>query len=109
MEHLNETLGGLVIVIGAVLIVLIVARYTYLVKKAMIEKGLTFERKDYGPKYLDMGCIVSGIGLGLLASSIFTYMDLEEDTMDLLIWGTILIFGAMGLIAAHFIGKRLGQ
>jgi hypothetical protein len=34
-------------------------------------------------------------------------MDLLEDTMDLLVWGTILIFGAAGLIVAHFIRKRL--
>ena len=109
MEHLDETLGGLIIVTGAVLIVFIIARYTYLVKRAMIEKGLPVERTDHKLKYLDLGCMVLGLGLGLLASSALIYMDLKEDAMDLLIWGTILVFGAIGLITAHFIRNRLGQ
>ena len=73
----------------------------------MIEEGIYIENKTSKFKYLDIGCIVFGLGIGLLVSSVFTTMDLLEDTMDLLVWGTILIFGAAGLIVAHFIRKRL--
>ncbi|WP_282079094.1 DUF6249 domain-containing protein [Aquimarina algiphila] len=107
MENLGEALGGLIIVIGLVVMVFIVAKYNYLIKKAMIEKGLVPEQSQSKFKYIDIGCIVFGLGIGLLFSSIFTSMDLTEDTTDLLVWGTILIFGSAGLVAAHFIRKRL--
>ena len=107
MKDLNEFLGFCIIIIAILLIVFIIARYTYLVKKMMIEKGVYLEQKVNKFKYLDIGCIVFGLGLGLFVSSIFTTMDLLEDTMDLLVWGTILVFGAAGLIVAHFIRKKL--
>ena len=107
MENLNEALGGLVLVIGIVLIVFIIAKYTYLIKKAMIEKGLATEKASYRLKYLDIGCITIGLGFGLLVSSIFTSMKISEDMMDLLIWGTISIFGGVSLIVAHLIRRKL--
>lgn len=107
MNDLNEFLGLITIVIAVLLMVLIIARYTYLIKRTMIEKGVYVEHKNTKFKYLDVGCIVFGLGIGLLVSSIFTTLDLLEDTMDLLVWGTILIFGAAGLVVAHFIRKRL--
>ncbi len=107
MKDLNEFLGFGIIVIAIILIVFIIARYTYLLKKMMIDKGVYLDQKTTKFKYLDVGCIVFGLGIGLFVSSIFTTMDLLEDTMDLLVWGTILVFGAAGLIVAHFIRKRL--
>lgn len=107
MNSINEILGFSIIVSAILLIVFIISRYVYLVKKLMIEKGIYIEHKTNRFKYLDIGCIVFGLGIGLLVSSIFTTMDLLEDTMDLLVWGTILIFGAAGLIVAHFIRKKL--
>ncbi|MDH7444381.1 hypothetical protein [Aquimarina sp. 2201CG14-23] len=109
MKNLNEFLAIATMFIAVLLMVFIIARYTYLIKKAMIEKGVYLESKNHKFKYLDIGCIVFGLGVGLLVSSIFTTMDLLEDTMDLLVWGTILIFGAMGLVVAHFIRKRLEE
>ncbi len=102
-----EILGGLVLVGALVSIVFIIAKYNYLIRKAMIEKGVYIERVTNKYRYLDIGCIVFGLGIGLLVSSVFTVMSITEDTMDLLIWGTILIFGAGGLVLAHYIRKRL--
>ncbi len=107
MENLDETLSGIVIVAGFVLIVFIIAKYTYLIKKAMIEKGVTTIQSGQKFRYLDIGCIVMGLGFGLLFSSIYTNMNITEDTMDLLVWGTISVFGGMGLIAAHFVRNKL--
>lgn len=107
MENLNEALGSLVLVSGTVLIVFIIAKYTYLIKKAMIEKGLATEKNSHKLKYLDIGCITIGLGIGLLVSSIFTSMNISEDMMDLLVWGTISIFGGISLIVAHFIRSKL--
>jgi hypothetical protein len=107
MENLAEALaiGGLLC--GFVLIVFIIAKYTYLIKKAMIEKGLTTSHPNIKLKYLDIGCIIIGLGVGLMVSSIFTRIEISEDTMDLLVWGTILIFGGFSLIIAHFIRRKL--
>lgn len=109
MKDLNELLGGIAIILALIIIVFIISKYTYLIKKAMIDKGVYSAQKNNKFKYLDIGCIVFGLGIGLLVSSIFTTIDLLENTADLLIWGTILIFGAGGLVLAHLIRKRLDK
>ncbi len=106
MKTTENIILGIGIFGGFVLIVYILARYTYLIKKAMIEKGLTGESTGSKYRYLDIGCIVLGVGAGLLISSIFTTMKMNEDTMDLLVWGTILIFGGIGLLIAHSIRRK---
>ncbi|AXT59628.1 hypothetical protein D1816_04410 [Aquimarina sp. AD10] len=107
MNELNEFFGLVLLSVTAILVVFIIARYTYLIKKAMIDKGINLEQNNTKYKYLDIGCIVFGLGVGLLVSSIFTMFNLSEDTTDLLVWGTILIFGAAGSVITHFIRKKL--
>ena len=109
MEAINETLGGLIITGGAVAIVYILARYNYLIKKAAFDRGISLQERRQRWRYLDLGCILLGLGIGLAVSSIFTFFDLKEDTMDLLVWATILIFGSLGMLATHFIRKILGH
>lgn len=92
---------------GFILVVYIIAKYNYLIKKAMIEKGSTNDSSTTKLRYIDLGCIVLGLGLGLIVASYFTTIQLTEDTADLLIWGTILIFGALGLLLAHFIRRKI--
>ncbi|WP_422860740.1 hypothetical protein ACOKFD_07875 [Flagellimonas sp. S174] len=109
MQSTQDLIMGLGMMVGLVTIVFILAKYTYLVKKAMMDRGLT-SKTPYGKfRYLDIGCIVLGLGVGLMVSSIFTTMDLSEDTMDLLVWGTILIFGSIGLVLAHYTRRKLGS
>ncbi|GAA5032895.1 hypothetical protein GCM10011506_22930 [Marivirga lumbricoides] len=100
------------IVIGAslvtliVLIVFILSKFNFLIKKELIQKGEAYQLPKNRFKYLELGCIILGLGVGLGFSSIFTAMDLSEDAMDLLIWATILIFGGTGLVGAHFIRRK---
>jgi hypothetical protein len=107
MENLSNALGGLVIISGLVLTVFIMAKYNYLIKKAMIEKGLTTEPSNVKLKFIDIGCIVISLGIGFIVSSIYTTWSLTEDTTDLLVWGTISIFGGIGLIAAQIMRRKL--
>lgn len=109
MESTQDLIMGLGMITGIITITFIIAKYTYLIKKAMIERGLSSEPSKGKLRYLDIGSIVLGLGVGLMVSSIFTTMDLHEDTMDLLVWGTILIFGSIGLVTAHFIRRKLGS
>ena len=76
-------------------------------KKAMIEKGLIIPENSKKMLYQDIGCIVLSLGIGLIVSTFFTTMDLSEDTTDLLVWGTILIFGSIGLLVAHWLRIRM--
>ena len=107
MENFEEALGALFLMTGIVVIVYIVARYSYLIKKAMIEKGLIIPGNSKKMLYQDIGCIVLSLGIGLIVSTFFTTMDLSEDTTDLLVWGTILIFGSIGLLVAHWLRIRM--
>lgn len=109
MENYLDVIGAVVLMSGVVVIIFIIARYTYLVKKSMIENGVPSSNKAKKTRLLDFGCISGGLGFGLMVSSIFSAIDLDENTTDLLVWGTILIFGAMGLILAYFLRSKLGD
>ncbi|MCH2192816.1 hypothetical protein [Kordia sp.] len=105
-----ETTGDIIVMtsfaLGIVSIVFILARYNYLIKKAMVERGLTEGLAAAKTRYIDIGCIILGLGVGMIISSFFTELDLEEGTMELIVWGIILIFGGLGVVGAHFLRKR---
>jgi hypothetical protein len=109
MENYQDALGAIVLMTGVVVVVFIIAKYTYLIKKAMIEKGLVSQTNSRKMQYIDLGCIMGGLGIGLMVSTIFTSMELSEDTTDLFVWGAILLFGAIGLLAAHFLRRKFGS
>lgn len=104
MENLETIFVSISIFGSGVLVIFIIAKYTYMTKKVFAEKGM--EDKTSKMSYSEMACIVIGIALGLGASSVFTVMDLSEDTMDMLIYATILVGGGLGLLCAHFIRKK---
>jgi len=89
---------------SAVFVIFILAKYNYLIKKALAEKGIETSKSKV--RYIEIGCIVLGIGIGLGISSVFTLMNLPEDTTDLLIYATIMVCGGLGLIAAHVIRRK---
>jgi hypothetical protein len=89
--------------------IFIVARYTYLIRKAMAENGLSVPKTFTKSKLMHIAGILIGLGVGLMVSSIFTIMKLNEDTADLLIWGTIVLFGGLGLIVAHLLDNQFKQ
>jgi hypothetical protein len=94
------------LVICTVLVVFLLSKYNYLIKKELIQKEGPYELPKNRFRYLELGCVILGLGTGLGVSSIFTTMHLKEDTMDLLVWATILIFGGAGLIVAHYIRRQ---
>ena len=106
MESTNDIIGMAALAGGFVAVVYILARYTYLIKKAMIENGMQLGDAGSKLKYIDAGCILVGLGVGFLISAIYTEMNLTEDTTDLLAWGTIIICGGLGLLVAHKMRSR---
>ena len=105
----QETILGIGFFTSIIIIVFILIRYTYLVRKAMAENGQAPSKAITKIKFLSIGGILLGLGFGLMVSSIFTFFELKEDTADLLIWGTIIIFGGIGLITAHFLDQNFGR
>ena len=99
MTQLSETLGGLILAGGFVLIVYFIARFTYLTKRMLAEKNMLRKDGTHIDK-LDVAWVIIGLGVGLLIAAGFSLLELKEDTMDLLSWGVILISGACGLIIA---------
>lgn len=89
--------------------IFIIARYTYLIRKVMAENGLEPPKVISKSRFIHFGGILIGLGIGLMVSSIFTAMNLSEDTADLLIWGTIVLFGGFGLIIANRLEDKLGR
>jgi uncharacterized protein YybS (DUF2232 family) len=106
MDATAAIVTGASLVTCIVLVVFILARYNYLLKKTMIEKELPFELTKNRYRFLELGCTLLGLGAGLAVSSVFTAMGLSEDTTDLLAWGVILVFGGTGLVISHYIRRK---
>jgi uncharacterized membrane-anchored protein len=104
MENFEGIIVSICVFGSGVLVIFIIAKYNYLLKRALAEKGIV--PNTIKINYSEIACIVMGIGIGLGTSSIFTAMNLSEDTMDLLIWAVILMGGGLGLLAAHFIRQK---
>ncbi len=104
MENFENIIVSICVFGSGALVIFIIARYNYLLKKALADKGIV--PKSIKISYSEIACIVIGIALGIGASSAFTVLDLSEDTMDLLVWSVILIGGGLGLFAAQFVRQK---
>ncbi|SEJ25128.1 hypothetical protein SAMN05216327_107351 [Dyadobacter sp. SG02] len=104
MQSLETIFLSIAIFGSGVLVIFIIAKYSYLTKKVFAEKGMTGSVNRMS--YAEIACIVIGIALGLGASSVFTTIDLPEDAMDMLVYATILAGAGLGLLGAHFIRKK---
>lgn len=109
MQQLTELVGGLIIISGMVGIVYIIAHYTFLIRRMMLEKGLEPSPFFSKNRFIEVACLLFFVGIGSLISSYYTTLNLKEDTADLLIGGTILIVGSLGPLVAYLIRKRLDQ
>ncbi len=105
MESLDSIVMSISVFGSAVLVIFILAKYNYLIKKAYAEKGM--QASGHKTNYKEIACIIIGIAVGLGASSVFTVMILPEETMELLIYATILLGGGAGLFAAHNSRKKV--
>ncbi len=99
-QTINELVGGLILVSGLVAIAYFIARYTFLIKKMLIEKGIKKEQSGQGITKRDVAYVVVGLGVGLLITGGLSLLNLSEDTLDLVGWGVVLILGATGLLIA---------
>jgi len=63
--------------------------------------------------WLKLGMTILGVGFGLFAVVVLAnqpeIQNLTQDLREMLVTGTILIFGGLGLVIAHFIEKPKGK
>jgi hypothetical protein len=104
MEALETAALSICVFGSGVLVIFFIARYNYLIKKALAEKGIAPTKIRVS--YSEIASIVVGISLGLAASSVFTIMDLSEDTTDTLVWSVILMGAGLGLFGAHLVRQH---
>lgn len=104
MESIENIIVSFCVFGSGALVIFFIARYNYLLKKALADKGIV--PNSIKINYSEVACIVIGIAVGIGASSVFTVMDLSEDTTDLLVWSVILIGGGLGLFAAQFVHQK---
>jgi hypothetical protein len=74
---------------------------------AMIEKGinpLEFKPKSNYGGLLKWALLIIGVGIGFFVGSLFdAYTTLQEEPAY---FGSVMIFGGLGLLIAYIIGKR---
>jgi divalent metal cation (Fe/Co/Zn/Cd) transporter len=89
-----------------VLIVFFVSKYNYQTKKLLIENGQKIDtpKRKVG---LEFGFTLAGAGVGLLLAMVFGLFDIFEPFMGLIIPGSILAFGGIGLVQAFYIRKKM--
>lgn len=107
MDFTGEIILTGILFASGVIIIYILARYNFLIRKQAVEKGFNpfNRRKSYS--LVEIGCIVLNLGIGFGVCSIYTTFELSEDTFYLLVYATMFICGGIGLIGAHFIRRRL--
>jgi hypothetical protein len=89
------------------LIVYFTSKFNYEIKKTILEKGGNIEITKKKFPFLEIGLTVLGVGIGLAVSVIPQSSNLPEDSKNLLVGASILIFGGLGLVSAFYIRKRI--
>jgi undecaprenyl pyrophosphate phosphatase UppP len=78
--------------------------YDNMEKMAMIEKGLIPKKQTFNPNIiLRLGCLLVGVGLGLLIGTIIMSVGNLPDGIPVAI---MLIFGGGGLLVAHYFERK---
>jgi hypothetical protein len=107
---MNTEAGVLITIAFFALIALVVyfaTKYNYQVKKAILDKGGTIEKRKF--PFLESGITTIGLGLGLAMSVLPQSSQLSGDSKDLLTGACILLFGGGGLVSAFFIRKKIDE
>lgn len=89
------------------LVVYFTARFNYLTKKEVLEKGGDVEMAKRRFPFFELGITVIGIGVGLIFAVIPQSMNLPENIQGLFTGASILIFGGAGIVTSFFIRKKI--
>ncbi|MDD7885076.1 hypothetical protein [Flavivirga sp. 57AJ16] len=109
MDAIREIILTALLFSSCVFVVFFLARFNYLIKKLAAEKGFDpiRNREKYG--FIEIGCIILGLGVGFGICAIYTTINLPEDTFYFIVYSTLFICGGIGLLAAHFMRKKFGK
>ncbi|MFM2267261.1 MAG: hypothetical protein RL757_702 [Bacteroidota bacterium] len=106
----------IVTVVGGIVMIIFLRRYQHMERINMIERGMTpndfkDERRASDPdRTIRNGLLAVGAGLGLFVGQLTkSSMGLRSDDGDAMIFGLMLLFGGIGLVAAYFITEKKGK
>ncbi|MEM8983602.1 MAG: hypothetical protein AAGC71_11285 [Pseudomonadota bacterium] len=103
---MSDLIFGFTFFGGITLIVFILARFNYLIKKTAYENGIAPNESYFKLRVFELGCTVVGVGLGLGLSAIFMEFDLAPGTKELIVYAFTLCLGGAGMIISHVVRKR---
>jgi undecaprenyl pyrophosphate phosphatase UppP len=101
---MDATLIPVIATVSGVCMIIAMRYYDNMEKMAMIEKGLMPKRQSFNPNIiLRLGCLLVGVGLGLLIGTIIVSVGNLPDGISVAI---MLIFGGGGLLVAHYFERK---
>ena len=106
---MEDIVFGIMLFGGITLIVFILSRYNYLIKKTAYENGLVPQASYFKLRLFELGCTVVGVGIGLGISAIFMEMGLSAVTEELIVYAFTMCFGGAGMITSYILRKRFDE
>lgn len=109
MQTIYDFLTALTMVIGIISIVFILAKYNFLVKKAMYENNATPPDPSVRLTAIDFGFVLVGIGFGLGVATLFILFELKPIVEELVLYIFPLVFGGLSLVVSYLFKKKLAK
>ena len=74
----------------------------------MLRGGMSYHLASFSFSALRWGCLLSGLGVGLLAGFLIVYLanPLEYDTVSIIYGASVLLGGGLGLLASYAVELR---
>jgi len=107
MAHLENIVMGIGLASTLILVTYFITKYNYLLRKALLDRGEYERFAKRKIRFLELGCLMIGIGFGLGFSAFF-YVAGERWSIiaELMSYVFPLIFGGTGLVLAYFIRRK---